>query len=63
MMSRRRSNVCFRFFTDTEEVKETAIMYDHAWFQSTMTRMCKKYKLEGYDLEEEKFGDSWKTKF
>ena len=36
---------------------------DHAWFQSTMTRICKKDKPEGYDPEEDKFGDSWKTKF
>ena len=27
---------------------------DHAWFSSTMTRICKKDKPEGYDPEKEK---------
>ena len=28
-----------------------------------MTRICKKDKPEGYDPEEDKFGNSWKTLF
>ena len=36
---------------------------DHDWFGSTMTRICKEDKPEGYDPEKNKFGDCWKTKF